>query len=43
VQITFSRTWDRTLGGIISGVTGLVLGGFVALRRRRASSHADLG
>jgi 6-pyruvoyl-tetrahydropterin synthase related domain len=41
VQITFSRTWDRTLGGIISGVTGLVLGGLVALRRRRASSHAD--
>ncbi|HXM22518.1 MAG TPA: 6-pyruvoyl-tetrahydropterin synthase-related protein [Terriglobales bacterium] len=42
VQITFSRTWDRTLGGIISGVTGLVLGGLVALRRRRASSDADL-
>jgi hypothetical protein len=34
VQITFTRTWDRTLGGIISAVTALFLGGFVCLRRK---------
>jgi hypothetical protein len=38
VQITFTRTWDRTLGAIVSGVTALFLGGFVALRRKRLSS-----
>jgi hypothetical protein len=42
VQITFTRTWDRTLGGIISGVTALFFGGFVALRRKRSRSGADL-
>jgi 6-pyruvoyl-tetrahydropterin synthase related domain len=36
VQITFSRTWDRTLGGIISGLTALFLGGFLGLGRRRS-------
>jgi hypothetical protein len=34
VQITFTRTWDRTLGGIISAVAALFLGGFVTLRRK---------
>ena len=29
VQITFTRTWDRTLGAIISGVTVLFLTGLV--------------
>jgi hypothetical protein len=37
VRITFSRTWDRTLGGIISGVTALFLGGFLGLRRLKAA------
>ncbi|HWY56245.1 MAG TPA: 6-pyruvoyl-tetrahydropterin synthase-related protein [Terriglobales bacterium] len=35
VQITFTRTWDRTVGGIISAVTALLLGGFIMLRRKR--------
>ena len=34
VQITFTRTWDRTLGGIVSAVTALLLGIYFALRRR---------
>jgi len=42
VQITFTRTWDRTAGSVISVVTALFLGGFVALRCRRSSSGADL-
>jgi hypothetical protein len=42
VQIVFTRTWDRTLGGVISGLSALFLGGFVALRRRRLSSGGDL-
>jgi len=36
VQITFARTWDRTLGGIISSVSALFVGGFVFIRRRRS-------
>jgi len=39
VQITFARTWDRTLGGIISSVTALFVGGFVFIRRRRSRWH----
>jgi len=35
VQITFTRTWDRTVGGMISGFTAFSLAGFVMLRRRR--------
>jgi hypothetical protein len=34
VQITFTRTWDRTLGGIISAVSALFLGGLITLRRK---------
>ncbi len=41
VQITFTRTWDRTAGGIISSVTTLLLLGFVTIRRIR--SHASVG
>jgi hypothetical protein len=33
VQITFTRTWDRTLGGIVSAVTALLFGIYFALRR----------
>jgi hypothetical protein len=36
VQITFTRTWDRTLGGIVSAVTALLLGIYFALRRLRS-------
>ena len=36
VQITFTRTWDRTLGGIVSAVTALLLGTYFALGRRRS-------
>jgi hypothetical protein len=36
VQITFTRTWDRTLGGIVSAVTALLLGTYFALWRRRS-------
>jgi hypothetical protein len=35
VQITLTRTWDRTLGGVISGVTAFFLGGIVVVRCRR--------
>jgi hypothetical protein len=35
VTIKFRRTWDRILGAIISGLTGLFLGGFFVLRRTR--------
>jgi 6-pyruvoyl-tetrahydropterin synthase related domain len=34
VLITFTRTWDRTLGGIVSGATALFLIGLVALKRK---------
>jgi hypothetical protein len=34
VQITFTRTWDRTLGGIISAVSTLFLVGLITLRRK---------
>jgi 6-pyruvoyl-tetrahydropterin synthase related domain len=34
VLITFTRTWDRTLGGIVSGATALFLVGLVALKRK---------
>jgi 6-pyruvoyl-tetrahydropterin synthase related domain len=40
VRITFTRTWDRTLGGIISGMTALSLGGFVMFLRRRSRRGA---
>ena len=33
IEITFTRTWDRTLGAIISGVTVLLLTGLAVLRR----------
>jgi hypothetical protein len=36
VHITFRRTWDRTLGGIVSAVTALLLGTYFALGRRRS-------
>lgn len=35
VTVTFKRTWDRILGAIISGLTGLLLGGFLVSRRSR--------
>ena len=35
VQITFTRTWDRILGGVISGVTVLLIAGLVILRRKQ--------
>jgi hypothetical protein len=35
VVVTFTRTWDRTLGGIISGATALALVGFVLLKRKK--------
>ncbi len=34
VLITFTRTWDRTLGGIVSGATALFLVGLVGLKRK---------
>ena len=34
VQITFTRTWDRTLGAIVSGVTALFMAGLVGVRRK---------
>jgi hypothetical protein len=42
VQITFTRTWDRTFGGIISAVTALLLGGFIMLRRKHLNSSANV-
>ena len=36
VQISFTRTWDRTAGGIISSVAAVLLVGFITLRRRRS-------
>jgi hypothetical protein len=36
VQITFTCTWDRTLGGIVSAVTALLFGIYFALRGRRS-------
>jgi hypothetical protein len=35
VRITFSRTWDRTVGAIISATTALFLGAFVLFIRPR--------
>jgi hypothetical protein len=40
VQINFTRTWDRTLGGMISLVTALSLGVFVAFQRKRSLASA---
>jgi hypothetical protein len=34
VQIAFTRTWDRTLGAIVSGVTALFMAGLVGVRRK---------
>ena len=34
VQIRFTGSWDITLGGIISVVTALFLGGFITFRRK---------
>jgi hypothetical protein len=42
VQITFTRTWDRTLGGIVTAVTALLLGIYFALRRRRSGFGLSL-
>jgi hypothetical protein len=42
VRIVFTRTWDRTAGGIISVVTALFLGGFVVFRRKRSTPGTDL-
>jgi uncharacterized membrane protein len=39
VAVVFTRTWDRTLGGIISAVTALVIGLLVYLRRKRPIAH----
>jgi hypothetical protein len=36
VQVTFTRTWDRTLGGIVTAVTAVLLGIYFALRRLRS-------
>ena len=35
VTVKFKRTWDRILGGIISGVTALFVAGFFIVRRRQ--------
>ena len=40
VRIKFTRTRDRTVGGVISFVTVLFLGSFV-VRRRLKTDHAD--
>jgi hypothetical protein len=40
VTLVFTRTWDRTLGALISLITALVLGIFVALRRKRRIANA---
>lgn len=42
VRITFTRTWDRTAGGILSVVTALLLGGLVTLRRTRSSGLVNV-
>jgi hypothetical protein len=34
VEVTFVRTWDRTAGGIVSGMTALTLLGVAVFRRR---------
>jgi hypothetical protein len=38
VQIKFTRTWDRIVGGIISIVTTLFLGGFVLLAQLKLTA-----
>jgi 6-pyruvoyl-tetrahydropterin synthase related domain len=42
VQIMFTRTWDRTAGGIVSVFTALLLGGLVTIRRKRSSSLVNV-
>jgi 6-pyruvoyl-tetrahydropterin synthase related domain len=42
VQITFTRTWDRTLGGIISAVAAFFLAGFALRLHRRSPRGAEL-
>jgi len=39
VRIVFTRSWDRTLGGIISLVAALLFVTFVALRRKRTIAN----
>jgi hypothetical protein len=36
VEIRLVRTWDRTLGGVISGVTVLLLLAVAGLSRKRS-------
>lgn len=36
VEVTFLRTWDRRAGGIVSGMTALIILGLAVSRRRRA-------
>ena len=36
IEVTFTRTWDRTAGGIVSGITALSLAGAALFRRRIA-------
>ncbi|MBZ5720020.1 MAG: RdgB/HAM1 family non-canonical purine NTP pyrophosphatase [Acidobacteriia bacterium] len=38
IQVNFSRTWDRTVGGMVSGVTAFLLLGFTMFRRRLGSA-----
>ena len=43
IEIHFDRTWDRTIGGAISAVTAVLLGGFAAVLRRRVSHESERG
>jgi len=38
VEIRFVRTWDRTLGGVISGITLLLTLAVAGLSRKRFGS-----
>src|SRR5437016_2736910 len=38
VRITLIRTWDRTLGGVISGVSVVLIVGVIATDKRRSES-----